>query len=69
MIWTEVIQRIEKRKITHRKQQTRSGIIAYANGLRVSILWQGDYRWHGKPLNDGQLVKALAQLPEILGDY
>jgi len=30
---------------------------------------QGDYRWHGKPLNDEQLEKALAQLPETLGDY
>ncbi len=30
---------------------------------------QGDYRWHGKPLNDEQLTKALAQLPETLGDY
>ena len=30
---------------------------------------QGDYSWHGKPLNDEQLEKALAQLPETLGDY
>ncbi len=30
---------------------------------------QGDYRWHGKPLNDEQLQKALTQLPETLGDY
>jgi len=30
---------------------------------------QGDYRWHGKPLNDEQLEKALAQLPETWGDY
>ena len=30
---------------------------------------QGDYRWHGKPLNDEQLEKALAQLPETLRDY
>ena len=30
---------------------------------------QGDYRWHGKPLNDEQLEKALEQLPETLGDY
>ena len=28
-----------------------------------------DYRWHGKPLNDEQLARALAQLPETLGDY
>jgi transketolase len=30
---------------------------------------QDDYRWHGKALNDEQLEKALAQLPETLGDY
>ncbi len=30
---------------------------------------QGDYHWHGKALNDEQLAKALAQLPETLGDY
>jgi transketolase len=30
---------------------------------------QDDYRWHGKPLNDEQLEKALQQLPETLGDY
>lgn len=30
---------------------------------------QGDYRWHGKPLNDEQLERALAQLTETLGDY
>ena len=30
---------------------------------------QGDYRWHGKPLNDEQLEKALTQLPETLQDY
>ncbi len=30
---------------------------------------QGDYRWHGKPLNDEQLEKALVQLPETLQDY
>jgi len=29
----------------------------------------GDYGWHGKPLNDEQLAKALSQLPETLGDY
>ena len=30
---------------------------------------EGDYRWHGKPLNDEQLQTALQQLPETLGDY
>ncbi len=30
---------------------------------------EDDYRWHGKPLNDEQLEKALKQLPETLGDF
>ncbi len=30
---------------------------------------EGDYHWHGKPLNDEQLQRALALLPETLGDY
>ncbi len=37
-------------------------------GFGVDFM-QGDYRWHGKPLDDEQLEKALAQLPETLGDY
>ncbi len=28
-----------------------------------------DYRWHGSPLNDEQLKKALNQLEETIGDY
>ena len=30
---------------------------------------QGSHEWHGIAPNDEQLVKALAQLPETLGDY
>ncbi len=30
---------------------------------------EGDYGWHGKPFNDEQKNKALAQLEETLGDY
>ena len=30
---------------------------------------EGDYGWHGKPFNDEQKDKALAQLTETLGDY
>ena len=29
----------------------------------------GSHKWHGIPPNDEQLAKALAQLPETLGDY
>jgi transketolase len=30
---------------------------------------ENDHHWHGVAPNDEQLVKALAQLPETLGDY
>jgi transketolase len=30
---------------------------------------QGSHEWHGIAPNDEQLAKALAQLPETLGDY
>jgi transketolase len=30
---------------------------------------EGHHEWHGIAPNDDQLVKALAQLPETLGDY
>ena len=29
----------------------------------------GSHKWHGVAPNDEQLQKALAQLPETLGDY
>ena len=30
---------------------------------------EGSHEWHGIAPNDDQLQKALAQLPETLGDY
>ncbi len=30
---------------------------------------EGSHEWHGIAPNDEQLAKALAQLPETLGDY
>jgi len=30
---------------------------------------EGSHEWHGISPNDEQLQKALAQLPETLGDY
>ena len=30
---------------------------------------EGHHEWHGIAPNDEQLAKALAQLPETLGDY
>ncbi len=30
---------------------------------------EGDHQWHGKPPNEAQFRRAMAQLPETLGDY
>jgi len=37
-------------------------------GFGVDFM-ENDHRWHGTPLNDEQLKRALLQLPETLGDY
>jgi transketolase len=37
-------------------------------GFGVDFM-RGDYRWHGVPPDDEQLARALAQIPETLGDY
>jgi len=39
-----------------------------AMGAGVDFM-QGSHEWHGIAPNDEQLAKALAQLPETLGDY
>ena len=37
-------------------------------GMGVDFM-MGSHEWHGIAPNDEQLAKALAQLPETLGDY
>jgi transketolase len=39
-----------------------------AMGKGVDFM-EGSHEWHGIAPNDDQLAKALAQLPETLGDY
>jgi transketolase len=39
-----------------------------AMGFGVDFMLN-DHNWHGSAPNDAQLEKALAQLPETLGDY
>jgi len=39
-----------------------------AMGKGVDFM-EGSHEWHGIAPNDEQLAKALAQLPETLGDY
>jgi len=39
------------------------------NHQQIDGTIENDHNWHGVAPNDEQLVKALAQLPETLGDY
>lgn len=39
-----------------------------AMGKGVDFM-EGSHEWHGIAPNDDQLAKALAQLPETVGDY
>jgi len=64
----EVIQGLKKAKSLTGKGKPIAVLLHTLMGYGIDFM-QGDYHWHGKPLNDEQLEKALAQLPETLGDY
>jgi len=63
-----VIDGLKKAKSLTGKGKPVAVLLHTKMGYGIDFM-QGDYRWHGKPLNDEQLEKALAQLPETLGDY
>lgn len=45
-------------------------VVLMKTGMGYGIdFMQGSHEWHGIAPNDDQLAKALAQLPETLGDY
>lgn len=61
------------RTLTEAKTRTGKGkpvmiIMRTEMGQGVDFM-VGSHEWHGIPPNDEQLAKALAQLPETLGDY
>ena len=64
----EVIQGLKKAKSLTGKGKPIVVLLHTLMGYGIDFM-QGDYHWHGKPINDEQLEKALAQLPETLGDY
>jgi len=63
-----VIDGLKKAKSLTGKGKPVAVLLHTKMGYGIDFM-EGDYRWHGKPLNDEQLQKALAQLPETLGDY
>lgn len=64
----EVVAALEKAKTFVGKGKPIVILMKTAMGAGVDFM-AGSHEWHGIAPNDDQLQKALAQLPETLGDY
>jgi transketolase len=64
----EVVTALEKAKTFVGKGKPIAILMKTAMGKGVDFM-EGSHEWHGIAPNDEQLQKALAQLPETLGDY
>ncbi|HMO62032.1 MAG TPA: transketolase [Ferruginibacter sp.] len=64
----EVVSTIEQAKTYVGKGKPIVILMKTAMGSGVDFM-EGSHEWHGIAPNDEQLQKALAQLPETLGDY
>lgn len=64
----EVIATLEKAKTFVGKGQPIVILMRTVMGKGVDFM-EGHHEWHGIAPSDEQLAKALAQLPETLGDY
>lgn len=64
----EVVKTLEHAKTLTGKGKPIVILMKTAMGKGVDFM-EGSHEWHGIAPNDEQLAKALAQLPETLGDY
>lgn len=64
----EVVAMLEKAKTFVGKGKPIVILMKTEMGAGVDFM-EGSHEWHGIAPNDEQLAKALAQLPETLGDY
>lgn len=64
----DVLATLAKAKDLTGKGQPIVILMKTAMGKGVDFM-EGSHEWHGIAPNDEQLAKALAQLPETLGDY
>lgn len=64
----EVVAGLEKAKTLTGKGKPVVILMKTEMGKGVDFM-EGSHEWHGIAPNDEQLAKALAQLPETLGDY
>jgi transketolase len=65
---TDVVTTLEKAKSMTGQGKPVAIMMHTAMGKGVDFM-EGSHEWHGIAPNDEQLAKALAQLPETLGDY
>jgi len=64
----DVVSTLEKAKSLTGQGKPIAIMMHTAMGKGVDFM-EGTHEWHGIAPNDEQLAKALAQLPETLGDY
>ena len=64
----EVVATLEKAKSLTGKGKPIVILMKTGMGYGIDFM-EGSHEWHGIAPNDEQLAKALAQLPETLGDY
>lgn len=64
----EVVKTLEHAKTFVSKGKPIIILMTTAMGKGVDFM-EGSHEWHGIAPNDEQLAKALAQLPETMGDY
>lgn len=64
----KVVAALEKAKTFTGKGKPIAIMMKTQMGAGVDFM-EGSHEWHGIAPNDEQLAKALAQLPETLGDY
>lgn len=64
----EVVHTLEEAKSLVGKGRPIAIIMRTIMGKGVEFM-ENDHNWHGVAPNDEQLAKALAQLPETIGDY
>ena len=64
----EVVKTLEHAKTFVGKGQPIVILMKTEMGKGIDFM-EGSHEWHGIAPNDEQLAKALAQLPETLGDY
>lgn len=64
----DVVATLEKARTLCGQGKPVAILMRTAMGKGVDFM-EGTHEWHGIAPNDDQLAKALAQLPETLGDY